>query len=94
MEILKIHLQKRNVNPDTLDMELFSKLSDGWTGAEVEQCVIGAMVSAQLNNRPVDNNDLFFSCKQIVPLSKTMKEQMNHIRSWAFERAIRASSRN
>ena len=94
VEILKIHLQKRNVNPDTLDMELFSKLSDGWTGAEVEQCVIGALVSAQLNNRSVDNNDLFFSCKQIVPLSKTMKEQMNHIRSWAFERAIRASSRN
>ena len=94
VEILKIHLLKREVNPDTLDMELFAKLSDGWTGAEVEQCVIGALVSAQLNDRSVDNNDLFFSCKQIVPLSKTMKEQMNHIRTWAFERAIRASSRN
>jgi SpoVK/Ycf46/Vps4 family AAA+-type ATPase len=94
VEILKIHLLKREVIPDTLDMELFAKLSDGWTGAEVEQCVIGALVSAQLNDRSVDNNDLFFSCKQIVPLSKTMKEQMNHIRTWAFERAIRASSRN
>jgi len=93
VEILKIHLLKRGVNPDPLDMELFSKLTEGWTGAEVEQCVIGAMVSAQLNDRPVDNNDLFFACKQIVPLSKTMKEQLNHIRSWAFERAIRASSR-
>jgi SpoVK/Ycf46/Vps4 family AAA+-type ATPase len=93
VEILRIHLLKRGVNPDPLNMELFAKLTDGWTGAEVEQCVIGAMVSAQLNDRPVDNNDLFFSCKQIVPLSKTMKEQLNHIRSWAFERAIRASSR-
>jgi hypothetical protein len=26
-----------------------------------------------------------------VPLSSTMKEQINHIRSWAFERAVRAS---
>jgi hypothetical protein len=93
VDILQIHLLKRGVNPDPLNMELFAKLTDGWTGAEVEQCVIGAMVSAQLNDRPVDNNDLFFSCKQIVPLSKTMKEQLNHIRSWAFERAIRASSR-
>jgi hypothetical protein len=26
-----------------------------------------------------------------VPLSRTMKEQIIHIRSWAFERAVRAS---
>jgi hypothetical protein len=26
-----------------------------------------------------------------VPLSRTMKEQINHIRGWAFERAVRAS---
>jgi hypothetical protein len=28
---------------------------------------------------------------RIVPLSRTMKEQINYIRGWAFERAIRAS---
>ena len=28
---------------------------------------------------------------KIVPLSRTMKEQINHIRGWAFERAVRAS---
>ena len=93
VEILKIHLLKRRVKPETLNMELFTKLSDGWTGAEIEQCVIGALVSAKLNERTVDDNDLFFSCKQIVPLSKTMKEQMNYIRSWAFERAIKASAK-
>jgi hypothetical protein len=26
-----------------------------------------------------------------VPLSRTMKEQISHIRGWAFERAVRAS---
>ena len=25
-----------------------------------------------------------------VPLSKTMKEQIDHIRAWAFDRAVRA----
>jgi hypothetical protein len=29
----------------------------------------------------------------IVPLSRAMTEQINHIRSWAFERAVRASPR-
>jgi poly(A) polymerase Pap1 len=28
---------------------------------------------------------------EVVPLAQTMKEQINHIRSWAFERAVRAS---
>jgi hypothetical protein len=28
----------------------------------------------------------------IVPLSRTMKEQINHIRDWAFERAVKASA--
>jgi hypothetical protein len=29
----------------------------------------------------------------IVPLSRTMKEQINHIRGWAFERVVRATPR-
>jgi len=31
---------------------------------------------------------------KLVPLSRTMKEQINHIRGWAFERAIRATPQN
>jgi hypothetical protein len=30
---------------------------------------------------------------KIVPLSRTMVEQITHIRAWAFERAVRASLR-
>ena len=29
----------------------------------------------------------------VVPLSRTMKEQVDHIRAWAHERAVRASPR-
>ena len=37
--------------------------------------------------------DLINVAVKIVPLSRTMKEQINHIRAWAFERAVRASVR-
>jgi hypothetical protein len=30
----------------------------------------------------------------MVPLSHTMKEQIEHIRRWAHERAVRASPRD
>ena len=35
--------------------------------------------------------DLISIAVKIVPLSRTMKEQIIHIRGWAFERAVSAS---
>ena len=63
----------------------------GWTGAEIEQCVISAITRARLADREVTEQDLIGIAAKLVPLSRTMKEQINHIRGWAFERAIRAS---
>jgi len=36
-------------------------------------------------------HDLISIAVKSVPLSRTMKEQISHIRGWAFERAVRAS---
>ena len=63
----------------------------GWTGAEIEQCVVSAMTRARLEEREITEQDLISIAAKIVPLSRTMKEQINHIRGWAFERAVRAS---
>jgi len=51
------------------------------------------LTKAELADREISEDDLFTSVVAIVPLSRTMKEQINHIRSWAFERAVRASPR-
>ena len=63
----------------------------GWTGAEIEQCVVSAMTKARLADRDLTEQDLISIAAKIVPLSRTMKEQINHIRGWAFERAVKAS---
>ena len=42
---------------------------------------------------PVSEEDLIRVAVKIVPLSRTMNEQINRIRAWAFERAVRASLR-
>jgi hypothetical protein len=44
-----------------------------------------------LADREISEQDLIDVAVRIVPLSRTMKEQINHIRGWAFERAVRAS---
>ena len=45
-------------------------------------------------NRDLRDEDLFDATATVVPLSKTMKEQVEHIRNWAFDRAVRASPRD
>jgi hypothetical protein len=44
-----------------------------------------------LQGRRISEQDLIDTAVRIVPLSRTMKEQIHHIRGWAFERAVRAS---
>ncbi len=51
------------------------------------------MTKARLADREVTENDLIDIATGVVPLSRTMKEQIDHIRHWAFERAMRASKR-
>jgi len=92
-EIFEIHLRKRGIDPIRLPLDLVSERTEGWTGAEIEQCVIAAIVAARLEGRSLNDRDLLAALHEIVPLSKTMKEQVNHIRGWAFERAVRASPR-
>ncbi|HLH41391.1 MAG TPA: AAA family ATPase [Bryobacteraceae bacterium] len=91
IEIFKIHLERRGVDVSSFQLGQLIKFTTGWTGAEIEQCVIAAITKARLEDRPVTQQDLIGVAVKIVPLSRTMKEQINHIRGWAFERAIRAS---
>ena len=91
IEIFRIHLTRRGVDVSAFDLPQLSQFTTGWTGAEVEQCVISAITRSKLAGTPLSQQDLINIAVKQVPLSRTMKEQINHIRGWAFERAIRAS---
>jgi hypothetical protein len=91
IEILKIHLARRTVDFTAFDFPQIVKFMAGWTGAEIEQCVISAVTKARLEDRPVTERDVILIAAKFVPLSRTMKEQIAHIRNWAFDRAVRAS---
>jgi len=91
VEIFKIHLARRGEDPSKFNINQLLEFTAGWTGAEIEQCVISAITRARLDDRALTDQDLVQIAVKLVPLSRTMKEQINHIRGWAFERAIRAS---
>jgi hypothetical protein len=89
--IFKIHLTRRGVDIGGFNIAQFTEFTVGWTGAEIEQCVVSALTRARLADRELTEQDVILTAVRIVPLSRTMKEQINHIRGWAFERAVRAS---
>ena len=91
LEIFGIHLRRRGVDVSGLNLNMMASRSEGWTGAEIEQCVVSAITAARIENRPVGDDHFFAALREIVPLSRTMKEQVGYIRAWAFDRALRAS---
>ena len=93
IEIFKIHLSRRGIDPELFKLDQLTQFTAGWAGAEIEQCVVSAITRARLQNRELTDQDLIMTAVGIVPLSRTMVEQINHIRNWAFERAVRASPR-
>jgi len=93
LDICRIHLVKRGIDPEPLGVERLKQFTRGWTGAEIEQLVVSALTTAKLENRELTSDDLLNQTAKIVPLSKTMREQVEHIRSWALDRAIRTAPR-
>jgi SpoVK/Ycf46/Vps4 family AAA+-type ATPase len=96
IEIFKIHLERRGVDPSRFKLEEMKQFTIGWAGAEIEQCVVSTITKARIAEQEkgeseIDLHDLIKVAVTIVPLSRTMKEQIDHIRAWAFERAVRAS---
>ncbi len=91
-QIFEIHLKRRGYEPAAFTPEVFADATQGWNGAEIEQCVIAAVTNARMEQRDLQLKDLYATRKQIVPISQTMEEQVRHIRNWAYERAVRASA--
>jgi len=89
--IFQVHLTRRGVDSSGFNFAQLMDFTRGWTGAEIEQCVISALTRARLADREATESDLVNAAVGGIPLSRAMKEQINHIRQWAFQRAVRAS---
>jgi AAA+ superfamily predicted ATPase len=87
VDIWRIHLLKRNRNPDDFDLHTLAMASDGLSGAEIEQAVIAGLYEAFDQSRPLEMNDLLDVLQSTVPLSRMMEEEIDGLREWARNRA-------
>jgi AAA+ superfamily predicted ATPase len=92
-EIFRIHLETQGAKPGDVDIERLLNSTKGWSGAEIEQAIASARVDANKEGRSFTTEDIRRHTISMVPLSETMVEQIRAIRSWAFNRATRASKK-
>jgi len=90
-QILEIHLNRRGRSfPDDF-IEDLAVQAEYFSGAELEQVVVGAMYTAFSDDREMTREDLTYACKETVPLYRTYEENIKALRDWAHGRARPAS---
>lgn len=91
-EIFSIHLTSKGNDTSQFNIPQLAQITKNWSGSEIEQVIVSAMYEAFNENRKLTEDDLFVIFGNSVPLATTMEEQIKKIRSWAHNRAARASS--
>jgi hypothetical protein len=86
-EILSLHLRRRGRDPAAVDVTAVADLCVDYSGAELEQVVVGALHRAYALGRDLETGDLRRIAQDVVPLFKTYEEQIKGLREWARGRA-------
>jgi SpoVK/Ycf46/Vps4 family AAA+-type ATPase len=83
LEIWQIHLGIRNQAPAAFALEELVQASDGFTGSEIEQCVISALYGALHRNTRLSTQLLLEGLKATVPLSVSRRSDIEALRAQA-----------
>lgn len=87
-EIFKVHLGKRGRDPSGFNLSELVAASEGFSGAEIEQAVLASLHSAFAAGRDIGTGDVVGALKASPPLSVTMRERVEELRSWARGRCV------
>jgi SpoVK/Ycf46/Vps4 family AAA+-type ATPase len=91
VEILSIHLRRRQTDPAAFALEDLAAQTDGYSGAEIEQAIVAATYEAQARQQPLTSADISAEVARTRPLSVIMNERMTELREWASSRTVPAN---
>ena len=89
--ILSLHLNRRRPGLQ-LPLDTVISRCEGFSGAELEQTVIEAMHLAFAEGRELKETDLIRAASQLIPLSRTAREQLEALQTWASSGRARPAS--
>lgn len=89
-EIFRIHLQRRELALQYFNLPELAMLTEGYSGAEIEQAVVSALYAAQARQIDVGQQLLVEMLQRTVPLAVLMAEELTALRNWAANRTVHA----
>jgi SpoVK/Ycf46/Vps4 family AAA+-type ATPase len=89
-EILSIHLRKRGLAPERMNLAELVTLTDGFSGAEIEQGIVSSLYAAHALAQEPDATHLAAELRKTRPLSVIMAERVAGLRAWALSRTVPA----
>ncbi|MEO1002736.1 MAG: AAA family ATPase [Cyanobacteria bacterium J06638_7] len=89
--ILDLQLRQRRPGHQ-IPLQVLVDRTTGFSGAELEQTVIEAMHLAFAEGREFGEADLVAAATQVVPLSRTAREQLEQLQQWASGGRARPAS--
>jgi ATP-dependent 26S proteasome regulatory subunit len=87
-QIAAIHLKKRGYDPAQFDVAAVAKLSESFSGAEIEQAIVSASFETRARDEVLRSADILAEIERTRPLSVIMAERIDALRMWASERAV------
>jgi hypothetical protein len=90
--VFELHLRKRKRDPGAFDLETLVAASEGFSGAEIEGAIVGAMYRSYAAGAELATQDVLTELSQTTPLSRTRAEDIAAMRLWAQGRATPATS--
>jgi SpoVK/Ycf46/Vps4 family AAA+-type ATPase len=91
-QIFSIELVKRKRNPAEFDLDRIAAAAQGFSGAEIDAAVQGALYVAYAGKTALTTQSLLDALAQTVPLSTTRAEEIDSLRQWARARSVPASA--
>ena len=90
VEIFALHLDRRSLAKDDIDLSALAAAADGFSGAEIEQVIVSALYAAHAEQAGLDTQTLMQAIRDTRPLSLLMAEQVQALREWALPRTVPA----
>jgi ATP-dependent 26S proteasome regulatory subunit len=92
-EIAEVLLRRKKRNAGDFDLGQIAGSSDGYTGAEIEKAIDGALIEGfNDGKRSITTQDIVTALGKFHPLSKIRPEDIEAMQIWAEERCLRANT--
>ncbi len=89
-EIFTLHLRKRGLAPERMRLADLVTLTDGFSGAEIEQAIVSSLYAAHAAGQALGHDHLTAELRKTRPLSVVMAERVMALRDWASGRTVPA----